>query len=100
MRRSPLWRWSGRSSTTRPAAIPPTEGTRPLRRPWSREGGRGGGATPAADALGHRAAAGMEGMRALGRLAFVLGAAGEVIADVDALDDEHLVLEDHDALGV
>ncbi len=54
----------------------------------------------AADALGDRAAARMERMRSLRRLALVLRAAGEVIANVDALDHEHLVLDDHDTLGV
>src|SRR5260370_33003454 len=54
----------------------------------------------AADALGNRAAARVERMRSLRRLAFVLRAAGEVIANVDALDHEHLVLDDHDTLGI
>src|SRR5216684_1544289 len=54
----------------------------------------------AADALGDRAAARVERMRSLRRLALVLGAAGEVIANVDALDHQHLVLDDHDTLGI
>src|SRR5260370_2281310 len=54
----------------------------------------------AANALGDRAAAGMERMRSLRRLALVLRAAGEVIANMDALDHQHLVLHDHDTLGI
>src|SRR5712692_1623999 len=42
----------------------------------------------------------MEGMRALGRLALVFGAPGEVISNVDALDHEHLVLQHDDAFGI
>jgi hypothetical protein len=53
-----------------------------------------------ADALGDRAATGMEGMRALGHLALVIGAPGEVIAHVDALDHEHLLLQHDDAFGI
>jgi hypothetical protein len=39
-------------------------------------------------------------MRSLRRLALVLRAAGEVIANVNALDHQHLVLDDHDTLGI
>src|SRR5713226_1309139 len=54
----------------------------------------------AADGLGDRAPAGVEGMRALGRLPLVLRAAGEAIPHVDALDHEHLVLQHDGAFGI
>src|SRR5260370_31819735 len=54
----------------------------------------------AADGLGDRAPAGVEGMRALGRLPLVLRAAGEAIPHVDALDHQHLVLHHHGAFGL
>src|SRR5260370_1490549 len=54
----------------------------------------------AADALGDRAAARMERMRSLRRLALVLRAAGEVISNMDALDHQPLVLDEHDTLGI
>src|ERR1700694_1026356 len=53
-----------------------------------------------ADALGDRTAAGMERMRALGRLALVDRAPGEVIPNVDALDHEHLLLQHDDAFCI
>ena len=49
----------------------------------------------ARNALGDRAARGVERMGALGRLALVGGAARQLVPDPDALDDEHLVF-DHD----
>src|SRR5260370_25191040 len=39
-------------------------------------------------------------MRSVGRLPLVLGAAREVIAHMDALDHEHLVLQHDDAFGI
>src|SRR6266851_6868156 len=53
-----------------------------------------------ADALGNGTAARMERMRSLRRLALVLRAAGEVIANVDALEHQQLVLDDDDTLGI
>jgi hypothetical protein len=51
------------------------------------------------DALRHRAATGVEGVRALRRLALVLGAAGQRVAHANPLDDEHLLVEVDLAFG-
>src|SRR5260370_15217652 len=91
-------------SAVSPPPPPPRQPARPKPTPGrcgpSDELELRGDVDAAADALGDRAAARMERMRSLRRLALVLRAAGEVVANVDALDHEHLVLDDHDTLGV
>ena len=52
------------------------------------------------DALGDRAAGGVVGMRAVGRLAFVIRAAAQRVAHANRLDDEHLVDYVDVALGL
>src|SRR5260370_32988247 len=91
-------------SAVSPPPPPPRQPARPKPTPGrcgpSDELELRGDVDAAADALGDRAAARMERMRSLRRLALVLRAAGEVIANVDALDHQHLVPDDHDTLGI
>ena len=53
-----------------------------------------------ADAFGDRASARVESMGSLGCLALFVGTACEVVAHVDVLDHQYLVLHDHGAFGI